>query len=348
MISRMFGMDYVPGLSDVLLGSYEWKKVVRTISDIMTGTLSTDDILQTPGIENLHILSSGTIPPNPAELIYSKAIGEFMGEARAAYDYVLIDAPPLLAATDAALLAAKADAVVMVYRVGKIPRGVLKRAKAQLDNVKANVIGVILNGLKAELSSDYGDYKYKYYYYFSRKKDDRPETPAEKIRAIPELVKSRLGLINGGLAGERAAGLRRSLSLRSLGDRLQGLKLVRPSIVPDPQEEKKVSIVKTGVFVLAVLFLVAGILYQMGYLNFALPSLNAQKIQHRGAMMPGEALAATDPSLRGADDAGNPVVGSGNQRAVENSAPSDPGEATGREGVHSRAIACAAPGKHEE
>jgi len=277
----------------VLLGSYEWKKVVRTISDIMTGTLSTDDILQTPGIENLHILSSGTIPPNPAELIYSKAIGEFIDEVRAAYDYVLIDAPPLLAATDAALLAAKADAVVMVYRVGKIPRGVLKRAKAQLDNVKANVIGVILNGLKAELSSDYGDYKYKYYYYFSRKTDNKPETPAEKIRAIPELVKSRLGLITGGLSGGKAAESKPLMSIRSLGGRLRGLSPVRPSIVPDPQVEKKVSIVKAGVFILAVMFLVAGILYQMGYLNFALPSLNAQKIQHRGASMQREDHAKT-------------------------------------------------------
>ena len=293
MISRMFGMDYVPGLSDVLLGSYEWKKVVRTISDIMTGTLSTEDILQTPGIENLHILSSGTIPPNPAELIYSKAIGDFISEVRAAYDYVLIDAPPLLAATDAALLAAKADAVVMVYRVGKIPRGVLKRAKAQLDNVKANVIGVILNGLKAELSSDYADYKYKYYYYFSRKTDNKPETPAEKIRAIPELVRSHLGLITGGLSGAKAAESKPLLSIRSLGDRLRGLSPVRPSIVPDPKEKKKLSIVKTGAFILAVMFLVAGILYQMGYLNFALPSLNAQKIQHRGASTPRDDRART-------------------------------------------------------
>lgn len=239
MISRMFGMDYVPGLSDVLLGSYEWRKVVRTISDIMTGALSTEDILQTPGIENLHILSSGTIPPNPAELIYSKAIGEFIAEVRAAYDYVLIDAPPLLAATDAALLSAKADAVVMVYRVGRIPRGVLKRAKAQLDNVKANVIGVILNGLKAELSTDYADYKYKYYYYFSSKKaDGTPETPSDRIRAIPELLKSRLGLVRGWPEREAAQKSGTSMAFRSLRDRFRRGGNP-PSIVPDPAEGRR-------------------------------------------------------------------------------------------------------------
>jgi capsular exopolysaccharide synthesis family protein len=305
MISRMFGMDYVPGLSDVLLGSYEWKKVVRTISDIMTGTLSIDDILQTPGIENLHILSSGTIPPNPAELIYSKAIGEFISEVRAAYDYVLIDAPPLLAATDAALLAAKADAVVMVYRVGKIPRGVLKRAKAQLDAVKANVIGIILNGLKAELSSDYADYKYKYYYYF-RKTDGQPETPAEKIRAIPARFKALLGIAPDGLAGEKADEIRKSLPGGSIAARVRQLRRRRSPAGPRP-EEKKISMVKASMFLIAVIFLAMGILYQMGVLKFALPSLNAQKVQQRGVSMHRGDRAATDALTRGVAYAGNPV-----------------------------------------
>ena len=306
MISRMFGMDYVPGLSDVLLGSYEWKKVVRTISDIMTGTLSTDDILQTPGIENLHILSSGTIPPNPAELIYSKAIGEFIHEVRAAYDYVLIDAPPLLAATDAALLAAKADAVVMVYRVGRIPRGVLKRAKAQLDNVKANVIGVILNGLKAELSSDYADYKYKYYYYFSRKSQSNAETPAEKIRAIPARFKALLGIVPGGLAGGEATEPRQSLSGGSFAARVRKLRRRRSPAGPRP-EEKKISMVKASMLLIAVIFLAMGILYQMGVLNFALPSLNAQKGQQKGVSMHRGDRSATDVLTRGVAVAGNPV-----------------------------------------
>jgi capsular exopolysaccharide synthesis family protein len=259
----------------VLLGSYEWRKVVKTISDIMTGTLSTEDILQTPGIENLHILSSGTIPPNPAELIYSKAIGEFIGQVRAAYDYVLIDAPPLLAATDAALLAAKADAVVMVYRVGKVPRGVLKRAKAQLENVKANVIGVILNGLNAELSSDYAEYKYKYYYY-QHKSEKTPQTTAEKIQALPALVKSYVGAAAGGLSMQKAEELRQALSATSLAGRVRKLGLPRLRS-RRPDGEQKVSVAKASLLLVAVIFLVMGILYQMGYLNFALPSASAQR-----------------------------------------------------------------------
>jgi capsular exopolysaccharide synthesis family protein len=346
MISRMFGMDYVPGLSDVLLGSYEWKKVVRTISDIMTGTLSIDDILQTPGIENLHILSSGTIPPNPAELIYSKAIGEFISEVRAAYDYVLIDAPPLLAATDAALLAAKADAVVMVYRVGKIPRGVLKRAKAQLDAVKANVIGIILNGLKAELSSDYADYKYKYYYYF-RKTDGQRETPTEKIRAIPARVKALLGIAPDGLAGGEATEPRQSLPGGSIAARVRQLRRRRSPAGPRP-EEKKISMVKASMFLIAVIFLAMGILYQMGVLKFALPSLNAQKVQQRGVSMHRGDRAATDALTRGVAYAGNPVYRA-KLRPADQTNPL-PQTSTGQGGDASAlsAIAYAAPSARRE
>lgn len=221
---------------------------------------------------------------------------------------MLIDAPPLLAATDAALLAAKADAVVMVYRVGRIPRGVLKRAKAQLDNVKANVIGVILNGLKAELSSDYADYKYKYYYYFSsRKPDGAPETPADRIRAIPERLKSRLGLVRSSLSGPTATEGKRSVSMRSLRDRLRKSGAARPSIGQDPKEERKASIVRAGVLFIALVFLVTGILYQMGVLKFALPTLNAGKAQHRGSAMPRDVRAAALDGMPFAAAAGNPV-----------------------------------------
>ena len=347
MISRMFGMDYVPGLSDVLLGSYEWKKVIRTISDIMTGTLSTEDILQTPGIENLHILSSGTIPPNPAELIYSKAIGEFISEVRATYDYVLIDAPPLLAATDAALLAAKADAVVMVYRVGKIPRGVLKRAKAQLDNVKANVIGVILNGLKAELSSDYADYKYKYYYYFSKKTDSKPETPAEKIRAIPARFKELLGIAPDGLAGGEATEPAQPLSGGSIATRVRKLRRRRAPAGPRP-EEKKIWMVKAGMLLIAVIFLAMGILYQMGVLNFALPSLNAQKLQHRGASMHREGLASAATLIRGAAYDGNPVYRARIRTAGPTSPLPETAAGQGGEGLPHPAIAFAVPPERKE
>ncbi len=87
---------------------------------------------------------------------------------------MIIDAPPVLAATDAAIWGTKADGVIIVYQVGKIARGALKRAKAQIDNVKARIIGVVLNGLKAEISPDF-EYHDKYYYYYGSERKKNPD-----------------------------------------------------------------------------------------------------------------------------------------------------------------------------
>jgi len=237
--------------------------------------------------------------------------------------------------------------VVMVYRVGKIPRGVLKRAKAQLDNVKANVIGVILNGLKAELSSDYADYKYKYYYYFSKKTDSKAETPAEKIRAIPARFKELLGIVPDGLAGGDAPEPRQPRSGGSIASRVRKLRRRRAPAGPRP-EEKKISMVKAGMLLIAVIFLAMGILYQMGVLNFALPSLNAQKLQHRGASMHREGLASADSQTRGAAYDGNPVYRARIRTAGPPSPLPETAAGQGGEGLSHPAIAFAVPPERKE
>jgi capsular exopolysaccharide synthesis family protein len=184
VIAKMFGLPSSEGLTDAILANFEWKKCVRTIADMMAGKMTVDEVLKTPGIENLNIIPAGTVPPNPAELVNSQYIHDLINEAKQEYDYVFIDAPPLLSAADAAVLGSKADGVVMVYRVGKIPRGALKRAKSQLEQVKANVIGVVLNGLKAELSTDYSDYRYRSYYYYGAQRQEQ-QSVLEKIESLP-------------------------------------------------------------------------------------------------------------------------------------------------------------------
>lgn len=173
VIASMFGIDQTPGLTDALMGSHDWEASVKTIADIMMGKLNIDEVLETPGMDNLHIIPSGTIPPNPAELINSKGIDDFIAWAKSNYDFVMIDAPPILAATDAALLGSKVDAAIIVYRVGKIARVTLKRAKSQLENVKARILGVVLNGIKADISADFTDYDYKYYHYYGGTKKEK-------------------------------------------------------------------------------------------------------------------------------------------------------------------------------
>ncbi|MCP4683506.1 MAG: AAA family ATPase, partial [Desulfobacterales bacterium] len=177
-LSKIFGVDPVPGLADVLLGNYHWRDAVKTISDIMVGKMEIDDVMVTPGLDNLHFITCGTIPPNPGELLNSERLTDFIEETKNEYDIVIFDVPPILSTADSIILGTKVDAVLLVYRVGNISRRVLKRATIQLSQVKINVMGVVLNGMKAELSPDFHDFK-RYQYYYSQ--DDTKDKKDKKI-----------------------------------------------------------------------------------------------------------------------------------------------------------------------
>ena len=181
-LNQIFGLEKERGLSEVILGNFPWRECVKTVTDIITGELGMTDIVLTPGIDNLHIMTCGTIPPNPSELLNSEAMDEFLSEARNEYDMILFDCTPILPTTDPAVLGRKVDGSVLVYAVGRVSRGSLKRAKAQLDNVKARLVGVILNGMRADSSADYPEYKYSEAYYGVEEGDQLPETKAEKIK----------------------------------------------------------------------------------------------------------------------------------------------------------------------
>ncbi|HUU50577.1 MAG TPA: AAA family ATPase [Nitrospinota bacterium] len=174
-INKIFGIDREPGLTDIILGNSTLKEAVKTVTDIMVGKMGMEDIMLTPGIDNMNIISSGTPPPNPSELLTSERMNEFISQVEKEYDVVLFDSAPVLPATDAAILGSKINGVVIIYQVGKIARGALRRARVQLENVKANVIGVVLNGLKAEISPDFYDLKYEKYYVYE-------ETPVAKAK----------------------------------------------------------------------------------------------------------------------------------------------------------------------
>ncbi len=164
VIHRTFGLERTPGLTDLVLGNYQWKDTVNTITDVMLGDFELEEILRTPGLDNLHIICAGTKPPNPAEILRSKRFGEFMKEAYQHYDIIILDAPPILPVVDATEIGPLVDGVIIVYTVGKIGRGVLKRAKTSMDNIHANVWGIILNNVKPEAGPDYFKYHTQYYY----------------------------------------------------------------------------------------------------------------------------------------------------------------------------------------
>lgn len=246
VISKIFGVPSLPGLTDVILGNYKWRDVVRSITDIMMGKMTMEEIMATPGLDNLYIMTCGTIAPNPSELVSTKINTDVINESRDEYDFVIIDAPPVLAATDAAIWASKADGVVIVYQVGKIARGALKRAKAQIDNVKARVIGVVLNGLKAEISPDY-EYHDKYYYYYGSERK-KTLTFAERILSWPEMAQKYLKEISGKLKSFR-----------------KEKKPSEPNV--NLRTGARFGVLRIGMLLLAIGFLIAGVYYSLAMNN---------------------------------------------------------------------------------
>ncbi len=203
MLARVFGVASAPGLSDVLLGNYEWREAVRGVTDILMGEISIDEIMITPGLDNFFFIPGGTVPPNPADLIESRRTDQFIEEAKKEYDVILFDTAPILSAVDPAILATKVDGVLLVYRIGTVPKGLLKRSITQMAQVKANVIGVILNGMRPEVSPDFEDYKhYKYYYSYgaegkkSKKKGNLTLSDTRDIN-LRTLEQSRLAKVAG-------------------------------------------------------------------------------------------------------------------------------------------------------
>jgi succinoglycan biosynthesis transport protein ExoP len=164
-LDKVFDLEMTPGLTDILMENYQWRDTVKTVMDMAMGELTQTQIIRTPGLDNLHVITSGAIPPNPAELIDSPALTAFIEEAKEEYDMVIFDSPPILSTADAAILGAKVDGVLLVYRVGSVSKGLLKRSVTQLQQVKSNIMGVILNGMRPEVSPDFQDYKYYSYYY---------------------------------------------------------------------------------------------------------------------------------------------------------------------------------------
>jgi capsular exopolysaccharide synthesis family protein len=127
------------------------------LSNVLTGSASVAEAIVAHGnIERLFILPAGTIPPMPAELLGSSRFTELLRELEAAYDYVLIDTPPLLLVTDPLLLAPMVEGIVLVTRAGRDTKPALKSAISMLNKPQIHVLGYVING--ASMMSTY--YRY--------------------------------------------------------------------------------------------------------------------------------------------------------------------------------------------
>ena len=127
-----------------------------------------DDFIQPSVVEkNLFVITSGTIPPNPSEILGSEEMETIIRELEERFDYVLIDTPPILPVTDALVLAGKVDGVIVVIESERIKPAMAKEMKDRLVNNGANILGVILNKIDVEHGHGYGyGYGYEYYHYY--------------------------------------------------------------------------------------------------------------------------------------------------------------------------------------
>lgn len=162
IVHQRLGIEREPGLVDALLGTTSWRSYVRSATDLMLGTVGVDRFLSTPGLDNLHVITSGSESGNPNEFLNITKIKALITEMQEDYDIVLIDTPPILPVTDAVAFSSRVDGTILVYQVGRIGRNALKRAKFLLDHAQANVLGVVLTNVKSEVTPEYGLYRYEY------------------------------------------------------------------------------------------------------------------------------------------------------------------------------------------
>jgi polysaccharide biosynthesis transport protein len=140
------------------------------LTSVLTGKTSLEDaLIPIPGVPSLHVLPAGPIAPMPAELLGSLQMQRLVEGLRAKYDFILIDTPPVLTVTDAAVLVSLSDGVVLVLRYGQASRNVVARASEILLRSGAHLLGVVLNAVDLK-SSDYAEYYGRAYndYYQSR------------------------------------------------------------------------------------------------------------------------------------------------------------------------------------
>ncbi len=147
VIHAIFGMEKEDGLTDYIMGNIPYEKTLKKSL-----------------LDNLLIVTSGTLPPNPSELLGSQVMEEFIEKLKAEFDIILFDSPPVIAVTDAAILCSKIDGAFIVVSAGSTNRDAILRAKQLLENVHTQILGVVLNSV--DISGAYGSYDYYNYYHY--------------------------------------------------------------------------------------------------------------------------------------------------------------------------------------
>lgn len=153
VVHSIFGLSKDEGLTQYLYDSMPFKKLIK----------------QTV-IDNLSVITCGVLPPNPSELLASKEMDKLLEKLKSEFEMILIDTPPVIAVTDAAILSTKVDGTIIVVKSGETNKNAFERAKSLIQSVKGELLGVVLNSMK--IDNKYGS-SYYYYYYYSYYGTDR-------------------------------------------------------------------------------------------------------------------------------------------------------------------------------
>ena len=143
-------------------------KNINGLTNYLTSNIDLRSILKETAVPHLSLINAGPVPPNPSELLGSEKMAGLLLKLKEGFDYIFIDTPPILAVTDAIVLAPRTDGIILIIWGGKTPREALKRVKEKLDLMKIKSLGVILNRVNIGENSYY--YKHHYYYYGEEQK----------------------------------------------------------------------------------------------------------------------------------------------------------------------------------
>jgi capsular exopolysaccharide synthesis family protein len=156
------------------------------LTNWLSGDKNLDALIQTyDKRDNLKLLTSGPVPPNPAELLGSDEMRKLLALLGERFAHIIIDSPPAISFTDASILSTMVDGVVLIVHGGKSSRAVVRRARQQLLDVGANIFGVVLNNVKLESQQDYyyaGYYGYYSSYYYSSDADEKSDNAPAPTR----------------------------------------------------------------------------------------------------------------------------------------------------------------------
>ncbi len=164
------------------------------LSSYLAGVSSLDLVsIPHPAIPNLVAIPTGPLPPNPADLLSSHRFVEAIAELRTKFKFIVIDSPPILAATDAVILSVQTDGVVLVVRSGETPKEAFARTRDLLNSVKSRILGVVLNAVDSGAPDYYYSYRYyPYSYGYGPQEAGEVRHDEEDSRVITERVSSDL------------------------------------------------------------------------------------------------------------------------------------------------------------